>query len=450
MGKAKIVGSGGGGIKILNAYIERYKSQNEDIDAGTFVEFVTNTDIQKVASTDISYMSSSQGMIKMVALNNTTAIFAHKWGSSPYYVDIVVVTFNVATNAISVSSNVRDSTYVAGDKIDLVRVDNTRAIIIGTADSTQKAWAKVITVSNNSPVGGTKFYLADNVLDFGTHLSIEPTETPDEFLVLGCYGTKLDNAILKISNTSLSFARAMKTVDLPNAPYNSDKFATYLGNDLYALYYTVNVNSSYRLTFDIVKLTSNNVERLGSVTLSGTQNGFYQTAPIKIDDTHVVVCVSDSGNSNMPHIFVLDITDGVPTLVSTYIHEQAAMYFNTSGYFNPDSRILYVLTSSSVDTILAISIREDFSMSFYASWKNVPYMYSGIEQGGIIPIPDTDYLYVLGTRYNSGYYAACNIVDSSKLERFVTPYTTKVEGVTKSKCTSSKYGKVYLPSVKGV
>ena len=442
MGKAKIVG-GGGGLKIINAYIEMYKAQEGEIDAGMFVEFVNSTSIEEVSAINGSTPGSTNKSV-IVALSSTKAIWSVQNTNSTYYrfIQSRVLTFDPSAKTISIGSVVEDEHYAGSDTFDLIRIDDTRALFVcSKGASTTTPYARVFTVSGTSISRGTIKNFTDTTIIGMRNISVEPTDTEGEYLVVGNYDTTLYNIVIKVSGTTVSIARAVASTTKTYYPYATNKMLKYLGNNTYAMLYVGYNGSSYRFVIDIVQLTSTTITQLGSLTLVSGKYTLYQLSPTIIDDTHLVVGYGMDG-STKPVLYLVDITGGTPTKVSTYTVTVAGI-LGTMGYYNPETRLLYVLTDSSTSTIYGIAVRADYSMTLFSIWSNDPYIYNGMGNPGIIAIPNTIYLYVLGSSTDS--YSRVNVVNVDKMSKQIQPYVTKVDGVTKTKCTAEKAGKVYIP-----
>lgn len=153
---------GGGSIlKILNGILGQYYADTTDINANTFIEFITNKSILNSISDSGGYMSSGS-YVTGTMLTDTSFVILGTGGSNTYA--LIAVAGNVSGNTITFGTPVTVASNGYGIySISIDKISTTSVLVsyLNRSSSTGSQGAAVLSVSGNTITVG-------KILTFGT------------------------------------------------------------------------------------------------------------------------------------------------------------------------------------------------------------------------------------------------------------------------------------------
>lgn len=449
MGKCKVPIIGGGGpIDVLNGIIEEYATKTGEIDANSFVEFVTwqtqtkstemlfqpggttinTTDINacKVSDTKVfvTYVQSYDIYGCIITISGTSltygtpvkitsgsrydkysapkpvlissskiAIACSIYDGDNYHGGIIIV--SVSGTSVTVGSTISLSKATGYGSLDIRKVSSSTALVVYSTVN-YAVYAAVVSISGTKPSLGTEVTLdsASSVDNFGYGIALEMLSSSKAIVIYARNTSNITAKVLSISGTSVSVSA---TKDL----------------------WTV-TSGSYDSIQTTLKLLSTNTLLCGQVTTYSS----IKYRVLKVSGTSITygtdVLVGDGG-STWPAIFcVLSSTE--------------AMAFGKGGYpYNPT---YYYLTIS--DTVITISKAEAITDA---------YIDDDFGCGGFAIAVNNLALLLYAPRIGSDNYSRYVFIGTPTNYKGVKPYATKVDGLLVSKATTTLKGKVYVPTI---
>lgn len=440
---------GGGPTKVLNGIIEKYATKTGEIDANSFVEFVTwqtqtksteelfkpggttinTTDINacKVSDTKVlvTYVQSYSIYGCIITISGTSltygtpvqiasgnrydrysapkpvlispskiAIACSIYDGDNYHGSIIIV--SVSGTSITVGSAIRLSDASGDGSFDIRKVSSSTALVVySTVRYT--VYAAVVSISGTTPSLGTAVTLgsASNVSNFGDGIALEMLSSSKAIVIYARNDSNITAKVLSISGTSVSVSATKDLWTITSGSYNSIQTT--------------------------LKLLSTNTLLCGQVTTYTSTSIKYRV--LKVSGTSITYgtdVLVGNGGSSWPAIFCI--------LSST-----KAMAFGMGN--SPYTPNYYYLTISG--TVITISKTEAITDA---------YIDNDYGCGGFAIAVNNLALLLYAPYISSNNYSRYVFIGIPTNHKGVKPYATKVDGLLVSKATTTLKGKVYVPT----
>lgn len=452
MGKCKVPIIGGGGpIDVLNGIIEEYATKTGEIDANSFVEFVTwqtqtkstemlfqpgGTTIDttyinacKVSDTKVfvAYVQSYSMYGCIITISGTSLTYGTPvkiTSGSRYDVYMTpkpvlissskiaiacsindgdnchgsIIIVSVSGTSITVGSAINIFNATGNGSLDIRKVSSSTALVVYSTVN-YAVYAAVVSISGTTPSLGTEVTLdstSSSIANFGYGIALEMLSSSKAIVIYARNTSNITAKVLSISGTSVSVSA---TTDL----------------------WTI-ASGSYDRIQTTLKLLSPNTLLCGQVTT-------YSSTSIK----YRVLKVSGASITYGADVFV---GNGGPTWPAIFcvLSSTEAMAFGRGDYpYNPN---YYYLTISG--TVITISKAEAITDA---------YIDGDAGCGGFAIAVNNLALLLYAPRIGSNNYSRYVFIGTPTNYKGVKPYATKVDGLLVSKATTTLKGKVYVPTI---
>lgn len=443
MGKSKI--SGGGNINVVNAIVKQYKAYTDDIRPGTFVEFISSSAFQV---TPIGNSGSTPVQMQCVVLTETLAVLVEYNGAnSTSNVKAFPIVFNPEAKIITVgtSTTVGYGLYARGNNFELIRIDSTRALYVGSSAYSSSysyaGYACVLTVTNSYVSVGTVKYLADNILDFDA-IAVAPGVVDGTFIIQGIHRANMNYVIVSISGTTVNIVKSKSTVGLSFATENATHGLIKLDNSQYVRIVWRDNDAMYTLLFELS--TQNELSLVIATWLTGMYySSTYYIYPMLISSNQVLLIITP-GPSELVYFYLTTIEDNTATTSIVYQQKYPQAALKGQGYYDESTERLFIATAGAIEVFTK---KDDNTFESYGSFQVDKLSYTDGVSIVLIPF-DNKYAYL--TAQNPGtYLGGTRVIDLDQIEVYAKPYETKVEGLTKTTCRHESYGRVFIPVAGG-
>lgn len=430
-------------VEITNGIIEEYYTQAGEISANTFVEFANtnyNTDVAKKTFSPDS--TDFEGIISACELSPTRVFLMYTYdgydhiNTQVYGLIVTLGSTLTTTDPVLLLQDARDFSCcnVSNDKICITYMDGSF-----------KTYIAVCTVSGNT-------------ISLGTFVSVTTYESSNFLKVIKC----TDNKVLLIRTTIFSSSTNYSYAMVYNVSGNTISMATQSKLQTYS-----SVTGGYRdfnnMITDVIFDTENNIILCTYSTKSGayagilcvnfnpTNNTFATIeaadnavyAPLstiaKIDNRNYLFFYRKVYNGTYKELYAqrMYISDNKIVFETSIAittdngHTDSIKAFRVS-----DKKIGVIYQNSSGFVKTMISIQDDLSIKVGGSVV-ISSSLSSYADIDVATIKDTDFLAVEidGTNINLQY---------SKNYIYIGQSSSKIDGVTKTTCSTTSPGQVYV------
>lgn len=493
MGKAKIIGSGGGGINIKNGLLMTGVSKDEEIPAGMFVEKMQDvTDLSTNSTSDdlISRAHLVKGQFMEVKVPNSNIVLVHDYDT--YSSDAIHQLTAFELNSNGDASNISSINFLEFDLSNIQSmflVDNYVALIGATSSVSRTINISIINVSKNFDGNITASLIKTTILDYATLGKTGGTSnTLRQIKAIPAANNSKDMLLLFDTYYSTSYSiysyKCVLHIELDysvsvkvSAGNNSDKTvqptnsrAVIFGvNDFW---YCVTVNTSTYM-YVMYKLSVSNDTGYITTQTVGTVGDLYVPSssyrPVYNYSTKMLYLLGNTASfpSSGGVIYLYRVTvqiDGTCSIIDQIRVRN-----------DPKSSIAYQICVSEDGKYVVVPTRDTSSnTSVYSPAEARLVAYTNITGGDVFPPIVADAVLENGypikaasnniavtlygvifkniTDYKTIIYSVCtHDNDNVHIEKYLLsdeylqPAITTVSGVTKTKITNTSAGKYYVP-----
>jgi len=403
-------GTGGGSFDVVNGVINDFLSSGADIAANTFVEFV-------VGGSKGIFWAGNTFDISAVLLDSTHVMVCYRGNYS--YGNSIILTIS-GTDITKGTATVFNSSYTC--YISAVKLDSTHVMVCYRDEGNGNyGTAQVLTVSGTSITAGTEtvfksvgIYNISAVMLDSTHVMVCYRDSGNS-----SYGTA---QVLTVSGTSIT--TGAETVYYPGSSYS---ISAVMLDSTHVMVCTYNASNGIAqlLTVSGTSITA------GTTTVFNDGTTDYISA-VKLDSTHVMVCYQDGRNSSYGTAQVLtvsgtSITAGTETVFNTGITTKISAVMLDSTHV----MVCYILSNG-------YGITRVLTISGTSITVGPPIEFNEIGTDSLTSLMlDSTHVMVCYQDIVSG--TARIIFDHS----LAIKSTNRIQGLTKTKCTSTVAGKVW-------
>lgn len=152
-----LVNNGGGSGDVINGIIEDYKAFSETVSANTFVEFVSDIGISQVAQITANRERTSHVYPIVLSSNKVVVIYGTTYGTSVSWTGYVYgVVCTISNNTITAGTEIKlcDKSS-SGQYVSATKIASDKIFVTYYDKDAEKNYAMVCTVSGDSITAGT-------------------------------------------------------------------------------------------------------------------------------------------------------------------------------------------------------------------------------------------------------------------------------------------------------
>ena len=425
MGEGIKLGGGAGGV--INAVIDEFLSVEGEISANSFVEFVTQTAVGTAVQCT-SYKTSNT-KIRGCVLSDTKAFLLILTEDNAYANAVVL---NISNTSITVGSPVS-----VGDKypIDCVAIDENRVFIAYDNASGQRS-VRILSINGTSITAGTAL-VVDVSGDSPNGFILVAMPNDYVYLVVSDVLKGIQGVLFKVSGTTITVSHGTHTVGRNTSGSGAPCAATRLDDTRIFVYYVYWNGSNSGSTNDrqrgVVVTIANGAVSVGAVT--ELSNHYYYVAGVsacKVSDNKVM-CVFDDPNTNKNvQAFIVNVSGSTLSVGPRYTIASISSSSLGIGRFAVRLR----------DGICAIAVGPNKVIYFVSVVGTEIEIISTVSfsnaiRYGNIDVTSDGKIIVFSSTTN----AKAQIV---KYINGIRPSDTQINGMTRTRATTAKPGKVWV------
>jgi len=417
----------GGSINIVNGIIEQYKAETSTISANTFVEFVNKYTFDTIGTdTQLSDVSNSYYHISAVALSDTKVFIAHRNGS---YLYGIVCTINGTT--ITAGTDTQLSTGgTSYQYASSVALSDNKVFVAHRYGS--YLYGIVCTIDGTTITAGTDTQLSTGSSAYSYASAVSLGE--NKVFVAYCYNSSyLGCIVCEINGTTITIGTETQ-LSTKGSSYEYASAVSLSENKVFVAHRNGGSSNSSYLNGIVCTIDGTTITAGTDTTISSTSNASYYASAVALNDNKVfvahrygsylggVVCTIDGTT----------ITAGTDTtLVSiNYSYEYAsavALSNNKIFIAHRSGSYLYGIVCTISGTTITAGTDTQLSTG------SVSYYYASA-------VALSNSKVFIARCYNADYLGGivCNISVNTIQEA-----TTKINGLTKTQCTTSTTGDVW-------
>jgi len=424
MGDCYITRRGGGSSDVINGIIGEYRASGADISANTFVEFLNDYN-NLISGTEAVFNAASTNYISAILIDSMHALVCYQDGGNSNYGTAVVLT--VSGTSITTGTETVFNSGNTEDK-NVVLIDSNHVLICyRDSDNSGYGTAIILTINGTTITIGT-----ETVFNAASTSSISAVLLDSTHALVcykdngyGGYGTA---QILTISGTTVT-AGTEKFFNAGSTAYIS----VFVLDSAHAfVFYQDAGNNSYGTA--VVLTISGTTITIGTETVFNAASTSSISA-VLLDSTHALVCYKDEGNKNYGTAQMLTISSTTITIGTETVFNAGLTFTNQPILI--DSNHVLVCYSDFVNNFYGTTIILTINGTTITVGTETVFNAANTTGISAVLIDSNHVLICYRDSDNSGTSVVLQVPKVIKASEF------KIEGITKTKCTSTTTGKVW-------
>ncbi len=440
MGEGIKMGAGGGYLKVTNGLLEQHRAKSGEIKPNTLVELIKSEGYQFFTPVKGWY---EPGMVKVCLLEKNKVLAVCRSSGTYPTTEARVITYDPVSNVLNLGTIV--SIGQGSDSktsFDIVTINSNKVVYATPADtslSTKVPRAYVLSISGSTITVETPLALTGYEFGFeGVQLSVC---TDGKVLMLGRDKTYAASdsvyTFLTISGTSLS-ASTPAIIAMPNPP-DAYSHLSNLGDDKFILVGTTQIVFFTRSGTSLTKSTA--------LAMPFTKTSGKQIQPALMPDGSVFLG-GEGGSSPAYSTFacLIDTKGSVPTIISSI---NKVLYNDSlkATYYARDSAIRYgnmiYCPSEGGIGVFKVVDSKIVPVTFF-TLTGFSDLYASMTLLG-----NLGFCLAAHRIYDGGNYNGWTVLDFDKMQMLALPSVNKVDGITKTKCSQTQLGDVWVARIGG-
>lgn len=424
---------------IVNGIIEKYKAKTSTISANTFVEFVNNNPTDTAINNSTAYTGAH---ISAVLLSDNKVFIAHDYSSS-HYLYGVVCTIDDAVITVGTDTIINNSLSYAGNTISAVALSEDKVFIAHNGNTTSNAYhlyGIVCTINGTTITTGTDTEINTSVKYTGFKISavalsenkifIAHSYDGSHFYLYGMVCTVSGTTITVGTDTSISNSEYAGYVISATVLSDNKVFIAHSSGGgfpyLYGIVCTISNTTITKGTDTAVVSTSNSGNTISAATLSSDKVFIAHHYDGSNYYLYGIVCTVSG----------ITITSGTDTEINTTT--QYSGYAISAVVIN-ENKLLITHSYGSNKYLYGI----ECTISGTSITKGTDTAIRSVSNSGeaISAVSLGDNKAFIAHDYNSNNYLYGKVYDKNT---YVQQASTKIEALTKTECTMSNAGDVWI------
>jgi len=425
------------GANIVNGIIEQYKAETSTISANTFVEFINKTTIDTIGNdTQLSNGTYSYEYASAVALNENKVFVAHRYSN---YLYGIVCTISGTT--ITTGTDTQLSTYYSSyDYASAVALSEDKVFIAHSGGGSNESsssylYGIVCNINGTTITYGTDTQLSTEISSHQYASSVKLSE--NKVFIAHRNGSYLGGIVCTISDTTIT-AGTDVTLSTGSVSYqyasavalnDSKVFIAHRSGDyLYGIVCTIDDTTITKGTDTKLSTGTGSYQNVSAVALSEDKAFFAHSSNSSSMYLYAMVCTISGTSIVTSSEYTLSSIAGSYSYVSVSKLNKDKVFVTYRG----GSSNYYL--SGVICNINGNSINKGTEAQLSTGSNSHAYTSS-------VALSE-DKVFVAHASDNSNHYL--NGVVCNQLKDTIQEATTKINGLTKTQCTTSTAGDVWI------